>query len=857
MKRSLKSTGLRNAYCILVALFTFVILAAPFCCVAQAEETPLYKDQNAPIDKRVEDLIGRMTLEEKIDMVSGDMKTGFNSLANERLGIPEFTMADGPHGIRWGEATCFPTGVGIGATWNEDLAELVGQTMARDALSKGRNVILGPCINIHRVPFGGRNFESYGEDPFLSGRLAVGYVKGVQEYGVIATPKHYAVNNQEYERMTISTEISERALREIYLPHFKVAVQEADAWSIMCSYNRINSIYACENKHLLTDILKDEWGFNGFVMSDWGAVHSTIETAMSGMDIEMPNGKYLGKDLLKAVKEGKVPESQVENMVRNILRVMMVSGIFDHRIEVDGAWEDSPANRAAALQVAREAIVLLKNEGAVLPLDKNKIKSIAVIGQHAATLQTGGGGSSWVTPSYKVSPLEGIAKEAGTDIEVRYIEGSDTHLKLNYEVIPTTYLTPKNDIKGEFGVRAEYFNGKFEGDPVETRIDKKIDFNWGTGDRLIDGMNNDNFSVRWEGSITPKVSGKYKIFAIANDGIAQLYIDGKAKINNMAFNGTTNGKSTTVKFEAGRKYDLKLEYQGMGNRSMVRLGWIGPGINPLKQAAETAAASDVAVVFVGLDKTIEGEGNDRENIELTGLQNEMVQAVAKANPKTIVVMFNGTPFIIDSWKDKVPAILEAWYPGQEGGRAVAEILFGDVNPSGKMPLSYPESWEKSPAYDNYPGKDGKVFYDEGIFIGYRYYDEKGLEPVFPFGHGLSYSSFEYSNLSLSKSTLSSSDKLQITLSIKNAGKLGGKEAVQLYINDVEASVPRPPKELKGISKVYILPGETKEITFTIDSSALSFFDEKTMKWVAEPGEFEVQIGSSSRDIRLKKKFELK
>ncbi|MFA6450512.1 MAG: glycoside hydrolase family 3 C-terminal domain-containing protein [bacterium] len=857
---SKNASGKFNAGAIVLLAACLAISALLLCVKAQAadsENAPIYKDQNAPIEKRVDALIGLLTLEEKISMIHGDVGAGtsMDTKAIPRLGIPRFQMSDGPNGVRWGASTAFPPGITMASTWNEDLLYRYGVALGRETLAKGRNMILGPCVNIHRVPFGGRNFESYSEDPFLAARIAVGYIKGVQSQNVVATVKHFAMNNQEIDRGTVSVETDERTMQEIYLPQFKAAIQEAGSYSVMCSYNKINGIYACENHHLLTDILKNDWGFKGFVVSDWGAVHSTIPTAMSGMDIEMPNGAFTGKDLLKAVQDGKVPVSVIDDKVRRILRVMITTGLYDHKINVDVTWFDSAESRLVALDLAREGIVLLKNKGGILPLDKKKIKKIAVIGPNAKFSVVGGGGSSEITPLHTDTPLEGILKQAPIGTEVNFALGCDLLMPVEYEIVPTIYLTPAGDMAGDSGLFAEYFNSVTPaGKPVASIVEKQIDFNWG-GSSPIEGINKDSFSARWTGKLVPPTSGEYK-FVVVSNSVAQLFINGKLKVNYWA-NDSGKGKIATVNLKAGEEYKIRFEYQNMGRGASAQLGWQRPGVSPMNDAAKLAKESDVAIVFAGIDKRLEGEGHDRDSLEIPGLQNELIKKIVAANPNTIVVLQNGTPLIMKEWLDKVPALVEAWYPGQEGGRAIAEILFGDVNPSGRLSITMPNSWEESPAFGNYPGKNLKVNYSDGIFIGYRYYDAKGIEPVFPFGFGLSYTDFKYSDLKISPEKMGADGKkITVSLNVKNTGARAGKEVVQLYVSDIKSSAPRPIRELKGIRKIYIEPGESKNVTFDLDQSALSFFDPKKNKWVAEPGAFEIEAGSSSRDIKVKGAFTL-
>lgn len=843
----------RAAFAAAVLLFSVITVAFSQRCFAADAAQPLYMDRTAPIESRIDDLLPRLTLEEKILMIHGD-SSGMDTTPIPRLGIPRLSMTDGPHGVRHGQATAFPPGVVLASTWNEALLERVGAGIGRETLAKGRNIILGPCVNIHRVPVGGRNFESYSEDPYLASRIAVGYIKGVQSVNCMATVKHYAANNQEWERGTISVEIDERTLREIYLPHFEAAIKEAGSWSIMCSYNRINGTYACENPHILNDILKNEWGFQGFVMSDWGAVHSTDPTALSGMDVEMPNGAFTGSLLLESVRAGRVPESAIDGKVRRILRAMMATGLFDHTIYVDGAWVDSAENRSVALDAAREGIVLLKNDGGVLPLDRNKIKTLAVIGPNATVARVGGGGSSVVTPFYSVSPLEGIFKQAGAGVDVRFAQGCDLAMSASFEVLPTAYLIPKDDPGGEHGLLAEYYgNQQFNGDPLLKRIEKQPEFNGDNG-LPAPGLRSETVSVRYSGELVPPADGKYTITAVGT-GIIHLYINGKLKINSYDFEGL-KGEKTTVSLKAGERYRIKFEYASTGGRPFAKLGWTPPDWDPVEAAARLAADSDAAVVIVGLDMRIEGEGNDREDIELPGRQNELIDKVLAANPRTVVVLVNGTPLNISGWVKRAPALVEAWYGGEEGGRAIGEILFGDVNPSGKLPVTLPVNIDQTREFLEYPGGGGKVHYNEGIFVGYRYYDTKNVEPLFPFGHGLSYTTFAYSNMKIAPAA-SGDIVTTVSLDVENTGARAGQEVVQLYVRDIEASVPRPLQELKGINKIKLEPGEKQTVTFSLDRRAFSFYDVKTSGWLAEPGAFEIRVGSSSRDIRLTGKMDLK
>jgi beta-glucosidase len=724
---------------------------APVQTPPQVPADAPYKNTHLPVEQRVADLLSRMTLDEKVSMLAGS--GWMESTAVRRLGIPAIKMADGPMGVRsWLgssavtssanppqkiEATSFPSGVCMAATWDPALVQNEGQAIAQEVKALGRDMILGPTVNINRQPLWGRNFEGYGEDPYLSGRLGVAYVRGVQSEGIIPSVKHFDANNEEYERHRINETISERALHEIYLPAFKAAVQEGNAWNVMSAYNLVNGAHMAENMPLLHDVLQGEFGFQGFVISDWGSTYSTAPTVNAGMDLEMPGGPaaqkwmtlpqtaqsgngdlWLVPDKVQAaMKAGQITEAQIDDNVSRMLRVIIGSGLFDHPHE-GGGEVDTLAQKAVALQGATEGIVLLKNEDNLLPLDLTKIHSIAVIGPNAAVARTGGGGSSLVRPKYSVAPLDGIKERAGGNIEVTYALG--------------------------VGMEGE--------DPAQD---------------------------------TPE--------ARARD---------------------------------------------------------------LQQAEEAARRADVALVVVGRYNKIESEGFDLKTMDLPAGQNELIEAVERANPHTVVVLNTGDPVTMTPWLEKTPALLDMWYGGQEGGHALAAVLFGDADPSGKLPVSLPKRYEDNPAYGHYPGQNLQVDYAEGIYVGYRYYDSKDVAPEFPFGYGLSYTTFQYDNMGatprLAYNGKTPDFGVVVDLSVQNTGTRAGAEVVELYVHENKPKIDRPVHELKGFQRVELQPGETKWVHFRLDRSAFSYWDPATRSWTADPGEYEIQVGSSSRDIRLKK-----
>ncbi len=799
-------------------------------------------------DEKVEKLLKEMTLEEKIDLLGG---TGFATKPIKRLGIPELKMSDGPLGVRWGQSSAFPAGISMASTWDTALIHKLGAAIGEEVKGKGRDVILGPCVNIARIPQGGRNFESFGEDPYLASRMAVSYIKGVQSEDVAATVKHFAANNQEYQRGFVNVKIGERPLNEIYLPAFKAAIEEGKSLCIMSAYNKINGEYCSENDYLLKTKLKNDWNFQGLVMSDWGAVHSSIPTAKGGLDLEMPTGLYLNDStLLNEVKNGIIKESTINDKVRRILSVIDKLGLFEKTHEEDSKLVNTNEHRQIALKTAQEGIVLLKNENNILPINIKKIKSIAVIGPNAAVARTGGGGSSQVNPIFAISPLEALKQKLGKNIKINYAEG----IKLLGETtaLPSSffYLPGSN----EHGAKGEYFDNKdLKGNPAFTRTDTQINFNWGDG-APKEGFKNDDFSVRWTFDLKPEKTGNYILDVLSDDGV-KLYLNNKLVISDWT-NHATKTNSYRTFFEAGKRYKIKLEYYDDLGGADVKLAWHSPDDVLINGAADAAKKSDAAIIFAGTSNAYESEGFDRDSLDLPGDQDNLINSVSKVNRNVIVVVTSGSPVTMNNWINNVNGVIESWFAGEEIGNAIADVLLGNVNPSGKLPVTFPKSWKDCSAYGLYKTQDSVTNYSDGIFIGYRHFDKDKIEPLFPFGYGLSYTSFEYSNLKLEKSPdLDSSWKFSFEL--KNTGKREGSEVAQLYIKDVKCSLPRPEKELKNFKRVTLKPGEVKKVEFTVNRNDLSFYDPAKHGWITEPGEFQVFIGGSSRDMKLKGDFELK
>ena len=735
------------------------LLLLPAFAQAQ-QEVPVYLDNSKPIEERVEDALSRLTLEEKVALTHAQSK--FCSPGVARLGIPEFWMTDGPHGIRpevlwdeweqagWTNDSCvaFPALTCLAATWNPKIALLYGKSIGEEARYRNKTVLLGPGVNIYRSPLNGRNFEYMGEDPYLAGKMVVPYVQGVQQNGVAACVKHYALNNQEVNRHTTNVIVDDRALYEIYLPAFKAAVQEGKAWAIMGSYNLYKDQHGCHNQYLLNDILKGEWGFDGVVVSDWGGVHNTQEAITNGLDMEfgswtngLSNGAsnaydnyYLANPYLQLIREGKIGTKELDDKVRRILRLAYRTNMDRNRPYGSLCSE---AHFAAARQIGEEGIVLLQNNNNVLPIDLSRAKKIAVIGENAIKMMTVGGGSSSLKVKYELSPLDGIRKRVGDQAEVVYARG-------------------------------------YVGDP----------------------------------------SGEY--------------------------NGVKSGQ------------DLE------DNRSPEEL---------IAEAVAVAREADYVIFIGGLNKSAhqDCEDADRKGLGLSYGQDQVIEALAQANKNLIMVNISGNAISMP-WVKEVPAIVQAWYLGSEAGSAIASVLVGDVNPSGKLPFTFPVALQDVGAHKlgEYPGtprNDGSHIvdqkYNESIFVGYRWADKQKAKPLFSFGHGLSYTTFEYGKVTADKKTIAPGEPITFTLTVRNTGNREGAEVVQLYISDKRSSLPRPVKELKGFQKVYLQPGEEKQVSFTIATDALSFFDDSKHEWVAEQGQFETLIGASATDIRSKVAFELK
>lgn len=726
------------------------VIACGLFLNAAAASSQVTDKEKVQMEKRIEKLIKKMTLEEKVGLLHGNSK--FYVAGVERLGIPEWSLSDGPHGVRaeinrhdWAyagwtndSASYFPTGTAFAAAWNPELAYRRGEVLGEEARWRKKDVLLGPGVNIIRSPLCGRNFEYMSEDPYMNSVLAVAYIKGLQSRDVACSVKHFAVNNQETNRTTVDVECSERALREIYLPAFKAAVQEGGALTVMAAYNKFRGEFCAENNYLVCKILRNEWGFDGVYVTDWGAAHSTIPSMEAGLDLEMGTlidkyeDWYYANPLIEAVKSGKVPMSLVDEKVGDVLRVMIKTNVLDPKKRFGPGSMNTKEHQQATYDAAAEAIVLLKNQNNLLPLDFSSIKSLAVIGDNATRKHSNGGLSSEIKAVYEVTPLEALRAKWGDKVDIRFAQG--------YEKLST----------------------------------------------FVEGSNNGQSS------------------------------------------GTFSSKT--------QESDALL-----------------------KEAVEVARTSDVALLVCGLNHDYDTESFDRLNMDIPYGQVELIQEVVKANPRTIVVMIAGSPLNMAAVDICSPAIVWAWFNGMEGGNALVDVLSGKVNPSGKMPFTTPVSLDQSPAHalGNFPGRDLKVNYEEDILVGYRWFDTKGLPVVYPFGYGLSYTTFNYSNLNTDKKTYDQADTIQATFTLTNTGDREGAEVAQLYVSDPVCSVMRPVKELKGFKKVFLKPGESRRITLDIPVSSLAFYSEAQSQFVVEPGEFILQLGASASDIKQRISVEVK
>ena len=801
---------------------------------------------------RIESLIGELTLEEKVSILSGS--SAWHTTAVPRLNIPRVKMTDGPIGARGDSisgatSACFPSASCLSSSWDKENIENIARAIGIEAKSKDADVLLGPTINLHRHPLGGRHFECYSEDPILTGELASSYVQGVQSVGVSACLKHFIGNDTEYQRHFVSSNIDERTLRELYLLPFEMGVK-AGSLSVMSAYNQLNNIFCSSHDEMLNKVLKDEWNFPGYVVSDWGAAQDTIGNANGGLDCEMPGpARSWGENLVKAVNKGKVEEEVVDDKVRRILRVAEFTGRLDKPEEKPEESNNLEEDRILIRQSGSEGMVLLKNDG-VLPLKPQEIKTIAVIGPNALKGQYMGGGSASLNPHYVVHPLEGIEAALGDEKQVNYAKGCHTH-----KFLPAI---PSNLFKENDGFQVDFYDGQeFDGKPIETKILKGNKF-WamgGFGLDIVSQSKRPSLSVRFTGELQPEFSGEYD-FEIFSIGPSRLSINGETQIDNWtsqdpgdAFFGMGSApKRKTISFEEGKTYLLEVEYKWEGRFPAVQIGMQAPDqFDLMEEAKSIAKEADAVILIVGTNSDWETEGNDRSDLDLPSNQDELIEEVCKLNKNTVVVLNTGSPCLMP-WVEEAGSILQCWFPGQEFGNSLSDIIFGKINPSGKLPTTFPKSIEDTPAYATYPGKDLQMDYEEGLYIGYRWYDKEEIDPLFPFGHGLSYTSFDYSNLRAIPPKGNAS-VAAFEFEISNTGDVAGKEVIQGYVNVPDSKIDRPRKELKKFTKGYLEPGQTQKVKFELSERELSFWNVDLHAWQVEPAEYIFEIGASANDIR--------
>ena len=817
--------------------FTFLLLfvANLFCASAQKWYTP-------EIDQKVEDLLKQMTVEEKLGYIGGVNWMYTKSI--DRLGIHRMKMSDGPQGLGTnGKSTAYPSTVTLAATWNENLAYQYGKALGRDCRARNVNVILGPAVNIYRAPMCGRNFEYMGEDPYLTSRICVGYIKGVQDQGVMATVKHFVANNSDYDRNNISNDIDERTLNEIYFPAYKAAIQEAEVGAVMTSYNLMNGIYTTENPWLLKEVLRNQWGFKGLVMSDWGSTHYCVPAAKGGLDLEMAGGEKMNpKDMAYYLKTGDVTMDMVDEKVRHILRILIAFGFKDGTQADKNIPLDDPKSAETALNVAREGLVLLKNENNILPLNPKKYKHIIVTGKNAHGY-VHGGGSGAVVPFHYTNLFDGIQKEGEqNNVKVEYIDELD--------FMPSIMYTDDN--LNEQGFHAEYFkNIHFEGAPVVKQTEKKINYSWAAGTEL-EGMPKDYFSVKWYSTMCVDETADYE-FTLGGDDGYKLFINDQPVIDDWTPGGFRSTNITKT-LKAGEKYHVRVEYYQQGGGAGVCFLWKRKN-DTQNKFADYLNKGDLVIACFGHSSDTEGEASDR-TFALPEVDKKMLASLSGCKKPIIGVVNAGGNIEMQGWVPTLKGLIWAFYGGQEAGTAVGEALFGKINPSGKLPMTFEKKWEDNPAYNSYydPDGDKHVAYTEGIFIGYRGYDKLKREVQYPFGYGLSYTTFKLSDLTVSKPNADGT--VEVTCRLANTGKRDGAQVVQAYVGKTESSpVERPEKELRKFEKVFLQAGESTTVKMTLPKESFMYFDVNSTKFVTDPGTYNIMLGFSSRDIKIQKNIQ--
>jgi len=832
-------------------MLALLALAAPGFAQAPVADSPV-------IEAKAQALLARLTLEQKIKLLGGvDFMYTQDIPA---INLPRLKMSDASVGVRtWGPTTAYAGGVTLAATWDPAFARSLGESLGRDARARNVNFLLGPGVNIARSPINGRNFEYLSEDPFLNSALVVPYIQGVQSQGVVATVKHYALNNQEFNRHNASSDIDERTMREIYLPAFEAAVTKGSVDAVMNSYNLINNVHATQNPFLNLQVLKGEWGFKGILMSDWVATYDGVAAANNGLDLEMPNAAFMNAEtLLPAVKDGSLKESTIDDKVLRLLRTELRYG-FSDRPQFDPSDAlYSLKGRAVALQGALESVTLLKNDNHALPLDAAKIKTIAVIGPNAWPTPVGGGGSSEAHPFDTVSALAGVAEALGPNASVLYARGLPGEL----DVFKAT--------QWDGPVKLDTFNNKeFSGTPAASTVRTISDWKYEQW-----GPEGAPRSVRYTASFKAPKAGKYLLLSAGSGSDTyRVQLDGKEVITQADEEGESP-QPLWLDLTAGQTLNVVADYVPHGPGLSFGLGIINEQDLVTAEARLYASKADVVVLDIGFGPGTEQEGRDR-TFDLPWGQDTLVNEIVATNPHTVVVLTGGGSMNLTHWLDKVPALVDSWYPGQEGGTAIAQVLFGKHNPEGRLPISWDRAWEDDPTAKFYYGdpskdtsiqtkwtnfgsvSDGKahamavrhIEYGEKLMVGYRYWTTTGKKPLYPFGYGLSYTTFSFGKIK-APATAASGATVPVTFDVTNTGKLAGAVVAQLYVSDPSAKADRPERELKGFEKVNLAPGETKHVTINLDARAFSYWSDSAKKWTIDPGKFVLRVGDSSENTPL-------
>ena len=805
----------------------------------------------------IDQLINTLTLDEKVSLLSGFNSWYTNKIDNKN--IPSIKMSDGPNGVRGDSnsgktSACFPCAISLGSTWDLELIKNIGVALGEEAQAKDVDVLLGPTINIHRHPLGGRHFESFSEDPFLTGKIATNYVQGVQSKNVAACLKHFVGNDTEYERHAISSNIDAQTLREVYLLPFEMGIKEGNAKVVMSAYNKLNNIFCSSHQELLINILKEEWGFDGYVVSDWGAALETIENANGGLDLEMPGPSNVwGKTLIDAIEAKKVSEELIDDKVKRILTVAEFSNRFQEPEIKDEEAIDRPEHRSLLRKAAADGMILLKNEG-LLPLKKD-IKKLAVIGPNAKEAQIIGGGSASLKPHYQIHPLEAIQKRLGHETEILYSKGCHTH----------KYLPKINEklMNNKNGFLVEYFNGNTFNENLiseERLIGSKFWVFEGFAKDIISNEDRPNISVKFSCEYSPDISGLHE-FEIFGIGQCRLLIDDNELIDNWTssdqgeafFTFSSASRKGVADFKKGETYRIEVQYHFEGSFPALYIGCQAPDqVDIFQEAIETAANADEVILVVGTNSDWETEGNDRADFNLPSNQNKLIEAILEANQNTTLIINTGSPVHMP-WANKAKAIVQTWFAGQEFGNALVDILSGEVNPSGKLPTTFPAKIEDTPAYKIYPGNDLQMNYDEKRLVGHRWYEKKSIKPLFSFGHGLSYTNFQYQNLEV---TVNDGFSVSCKFEVQNVGDISGLEIAQCYVSFAEAQQDEPCKTLQGFAKEEIGANQIQKIEIILNARNFSYWSVETNTWQIRKGSYRIHIGSSSENIFLEASINL-